>query len=189
VKATGKFGLRGIGAVLSAALLALEPVAAYDAPLDPSAVREAYFLGRRSDQTREKFLETYKKRLPLPEKGPYVSEIELLTPYAQVVDVARQHTAGYSAQQAAEDYKKRGDIIQVHVRIELTPTYGQIEPSANSKDPRAGKGITLRREDFWKGFECRLTQGDKAIESYDTYGEPIFVRSSTASGGLTGAQV
>src|SRR5713101_3160295 len=153
MKATRQFGLRGIGVMLSAALLALQPVAAYDAPLDPSAVREAYFLGQRSDERRTKFFEAYLKHLALPEKGPYVSEIELLTPYAQVVDVSRQHTGAYSAQQAAEDYKKRGDTIQVRVRIELTPTYGQLDQAPKQKDPREEKGLRLRREDFWKSFK------------------------------------
>lgn len=190
MKATRQFGLRGIGAMLSAALLALQPVAAYDAPLDPSAVREAYFLGQRSDEKRAKFFEAYLKHLALPEKGPYVSEIELLTPYAQVVDVSRQHTGAYNAQQAAEDYKKRGDSIQVRMRIEFTPSYGPIESLPPSRDSRAGPGIPIRRDDFWKDFQIRLSQAGKTIEPLDTYGEPIFNRSSGVGwGGLAGAQV
>src|SRR5215472_5211332 len=106
-----KIALKRSAAVIAAAVVGWQPVLAYEAPLEPNAVREAYFLGQRNDDARAKFFAAYVKHFALPQKGPYVSEIELLTPYAQVVDVSRQHTAGYSAQQAAEDYKKRGNMI------------------------------------------------------------------------------
>lgn len=40
-----------------------------------------------------------------PPQGPYISEIRLLTPYAQAVDISRHKTLGYSAQQAEAEYK------------------------------------------------------------------------------------
>lgn len=60
-------------------------LAAYDFPLDSESIREAYFLGRRNDEKTIKCLASYFKRLPLPEKGPHISEISLYTPYAQIV--------------------------------------------------------------------------------------------------------
>jgi len=156
------------------------PLWAYDAPLQPAAIRDAYFLGQRSDGARETFLAAYVKRFPLPEKGPYVSEIELLTPYAQVVSVSAQHTVGYSAQQAAEDYKNRGDLIQVRVRIELTPTYGAIAPKEKNRG-----GIPLRTEDFWKSFQITLRQSNGSIGPLRTRSEPIYLES----GALAGTQV
>ncbi len=47
----------------------------YDKQLDSEAVREAYFLGPRSDQKTNEFLYSYMKRLPMPERGPYVSDL------------------------------------------------------------------------------------------------------------------
>jgi hypothetical protein len=60
-------------------------LAAYDFPLDSESIREAYFLGRCNDEKTIKCLASYFKRLPLPEKGPHISEISLYTPYAQIV--------------------------------------------------------------------------------------------------------
>jgi hypothetical protein len=186
----GRTALRTSAGFLASACLISQTLLAYEVPLESRSVREGYFLGQRNDEKRAKFLESYRKHLPLPEKGPYISEIELLTPYAQVVDVSRQRTMGYSAQQAEEDYKKRGDTILVHVRIEFTPSYGAIESPPPTRDSRAGPGLPIRRDDFWKDFQIRLSQGGRTIESIYTYGEPVFIRSSGAGwGGLAGAQV
>jgi hypothetical protein len=111
---------------------------AYDHPLTDEAVRDAYFLGQDLDRSNE-FFAQYTQTLPVPDSGPQVAEIELLTPYAQVVDVSRSHPMGYSAQQAAADYKKRGDSIQVRVKVLFTPTY-------------AGA------DDFWRGVSVGLVQ-------------------------------
>src|SRR5205823_8474915 len=96
---------------------------AVEFPLSDTSIREAYFLGQRNDQKTSDFLKLYAKFLPLPQKGPYVSEIHLLTPYAQIVADSSRHSVGYSAQQAAADYHGRGDTILLQVRIEFTVTY------------------------------------------------------------------
>ena len=94
----------------------------YDHPLTDEVVRDAYFLGQDLDRSND-FFARYTQALPVPDSGPQVAEIELLTPYAQVVQVSHEHPMGYSAQQAAADYKKRGDSIQVRVKVLFTPTY------------------------------------------------------------------
>jgi hypothetical protein len=104
------------------ALLVAQPALAYDHPLTDEAVRDAYFLGQDADRAAD-FLSKYVQTPPLPDNGPHVSRIELSTPYAQVVEVSQQHSVGYSAQDAAADYKKRGDTILVSVQIMFTPTY------------------------------------------------------------------
>jgi hypothetical protein len=111
---------------------------AYDHPLADEAVRDAYFLGQDLDRSND-FLAQYTQSLPVPDNGPQVAEIELLTPYAQVVQVSRSHPMGYSAQQAAADYKKRGDSIQVRVKVLFTPTY-------------------TGADDFWRGVSVGLVQ-------------------------------
>ena len=109
--------------VLLALGLALPSLRAYDTYLSDTAVREAYFLGQRNDGKTRAFFEPYTKHLPLPRSGPYVSEIHLLTPLAQVVKVSSRTTGGYSAQQAQLDYRDRGDSLLLEVHIEFTPTY------------------------------------------------------------------
>src|SRR6266852_3475527 len=89
---------------LSLLLATPPPASAFLIPLSDTAVRQAYFLGQRNDQKTADLFKLYTVSLPLPDKGPHVSEIRLLTPYAQVVFNSAQHSVGYSAQQAAADY-------------------------------------------------------------------------------------
>jgi len=110
----------------------------YDHPLTDEVVRDAYFLGQDLDRSND-FFARYTQALPVPDSGPQVAEIELLTPYAQVVQVSHEHPMGYSAQQAAADYKKRGDFIQVRVKVLFTPTY-------------------TGADDFWRGVSVGLVQ-------------------------------
>jgi hypothetical protein len=172
-EASGRTRLARSAASLLLTAFLIAPAAAYEAPLDPHSIREAYFLGQRNDEKMARFLDTYVKHLPPPEKGPYISEIQLLTPYAQVVDLSRQKTVGYSAQQAEQDYRDHGDTIRVRVRIEFTATYGLVEAQ---KATRSGTspGFTLRPEDFWKQFKVGLSQKDQWVEPLDTYGEPTY---------------
>jgi hypothetical protein len=112
---------------------------AYSHPLTDESVRDAYFLGQDSDRAAT-FLEQYQKALPVPQTGPHVSQIQLSTPYAQVVEDSQARSVGYSAQDATAAYRKRGDFIVVRVRVLFTPTY------------------TDRAEAFWRGVSVGLVQ-------------------------------
>jgi len=127
-----------LGAV-TLTLLLPAPGFAFDHPLSDAQVRDAYFLGQDADRSAD-FLSKYVQDLPVPDKGPHVSQVELSTPYAQVVQISRQHTDDYSAQQAAADYKSRGDSIRLQVQVMFTPTY-----------PNGG-------EDFWSSVSVGLVQ-------------------------------
>ena len=174
---------------LAALLLAAQALFAYDVPLSSHSVREAYFLGQRNDQKTTDFLGLYKRRLPLPKSGPHVAEIELLTPYAQVVQVSRRHSVGYSAQQAEKDYQGRGDILRVRVLLNLTPTYPVAMACQSAQNAADQQGIELRTEDFWQDFRFQLRQKDAAFEPLDLRGEPVYEHDARGSGGLAGAQV
>jgi hypothetical protein len=78
--------------------------------------------------------------LPVPEHGPHVAEIELRTPYWQVVEASHEKAVGYSAQQAGADYRRRGDFIQVRVKVLFTPTYSSAS------------------DDFWRQVSVALVQ-------------------------------
>jgi hypothetical protein len=71
--------------------------------LSDTAVREAYFLGQRHDESLTKFLNKYTVFPPPPKVGPYISSVAFFTPYAQVVQLSDRHASGYSAQQAQLD--------------------------------------------------------------------------------------
>jgi hypothetical protein len=55
------------------------PAAGFDATLSDTAVREAYFMGQRHDETMARFLDSYDKHLARPKSGPYVSSVAFLT--------------------------------------------------------------------------------------------------------------
>lgn len=112
---------------------------AYDHPLSDKAVRDAYFIGQDVKNVNQ-FLAPYSQSLPVPDSGPYVAEIALSTPFVQVVEASAQHSVGYSAGQAAEDYRRRGDFIAVRVKVLFTPTY-----------PNPGN-------DFWRSVSVGLIQ-------------------------------
>ncbi len=152
------------------ALLLSPPAFALEMPLSSEAVREAYFLGQRRDETMAKFFETYRQHLPAPKSGPHVSTVELLTPYAEAVDLSRQRTLGYSAQQAQLDYQHRGNRVRIVVHVEYTPTYGH-----------GTRGS-------WKDFQVQLSQQGETLEAKSVRYESVHVGTGGKGGGswLTG---
>ena len=162
-------------ASLVTALLLFSPSNwAYEVPLASRSVRDAYFLGQRNNEDTDAFLKTYTRRFAIPPQGPYISEIRLLTPYAQAVDISRHKTLGYSAQQAEAEYKKRGDSLLVRVRIDFTPTYNDVIRINPTKDDGSQPIIAPRPEDFWKDFRFLLTQDDEPLQYRNVSGDPQF---------------
>lgn len=180
--------LRSSLAAVTAVLLVLTPVFAFESPLSEKTIREAYFLGQHHDSSTQSALKPYVHALPAPHSGPYISEIRLFTPYAQVIEASSAQSAGYSAQQAAADYHSHADTIVVRFHIEFTPSYGYIESSRDRDDLAAEKGISLRTEDFWQAFNTGLSQNDQWIEPLSREGEPIYARSEDG-GSMIGAYV
>src|ERR1700733_9373778 len=102
---------KNLSAVLTFALAAAAPIALpYEATLTPAALHDAYVLGQRNDQTTAESLDPYSKQVTGAAEGgtAHLSEIEVLTPFAQVVDESRQKLSGFSEQQAQAAYHKRG---------------------------------------------------------------------------------
>lgn len=166
--------LRPICAALSAWLLLIATCDAFELPLSDQTLREAYFIGQHHDASTEAALKPYVHHLPVPQKGPYISEIRFLTPYAQVIDVSNSRSSGYSAQQSAADYRARTDTILVRVRIEFSATYSLLEAESDAKNTSAQKGIKIRQEDFWKAFHVGLSQNDDWIEPLSIDGEATY---------------
>jgi hypothetical protein len=68
-----------IAAVASTLLIAL-PALAYQYPLSSTDIRDAYFIGARNDELTAAFFADYTKHLPMPESGPYVSDVSIGAP-------------------------------------------------------------------------------------------------------------
>ena len=182
--------LRSFISTMAAGLL-LNPPSVLGATLSDEAVREAYFLGQRNDEKTAHFLETYRRRFSLPQTGLYVSEIEFFTPYAETVDLSRQRTFGYSAQQAALEYLDRGDVFRLRVRVFFTDTYSErTYAQASTQKPKRNSAAPLaqKRSTNWQGFQVQLRQKDKIIEPLEIPGVPVF-RGYTVEGVYYGFDV
>lgn len=175
----------GLQPRISATILSLcvaQSAAAFVYPLSEEAIREAYFFGRSTDRQKVvEFLRQYTRRFQPQNAGPGVWEIELHTPYEQVVLRSWENWAGYSAQQAQIDYAAQPGLIKVRVFLFV----GGGDPgSANLYSDSQGR-ILDRRENFWREFRFRLTQ-EHVIEPGKLEGKPLYSRRGR---GLSGAEV
>jgi hypothetical protein len=164
---------------------------AFDIPLSDEAIREAYFLGQRRDEKTAQFFEKYNRRLTPPESGPYISDIAFFTPYANAVELSRQNSLGYSAQDALQAYKKHGDIVSVVITIVFTASYGALlEKPVNSRSGST-RGYQFRSANFWRDFSYRLFQHDELIEPLDFSGQATYAGNGDSSGSsdLSGAVI
>src|SRR3989441_3116714 len=140
-------------ACLLAALLVCPPAFAFDTPLSDQAVREAYFLGQRRDESFSAFLNKYTKFLPPPKTGPHIYSVTFFTPFALLVQESSQHTSGYSAQQAALDHRDQPEFVRIVVQIQLTDSYGAYIIRPTSSRSGSSAGFVPRPYDFWKDFD------------------------------------
>ena len=98
--------------ILAAALLLSPSSFAFDSPLSDQAVREAYFLGQRRDESFASFMDKYTKHLTPPKMGPHIASITFFTPFALAAQLSSQHSSGYSAQQAALDHRGQAESVR-----------------------------------------------------------------------------
>jgi hypothetical protein len=157
---------------------------AFDTPLFEEAVREAYFLGQHNNQSTLSFFNPYIRVLPKPDKGAYIAEVEVYTPYVQIVEASRRRSMGYSAQQAEQDYRHHHDKLYVRVRIDFTDTYGALELYRSAKSDREHSGADQPLPDFYRDFRVGLSQRsgssreDQWIEPLRIILQPSYVRNS-----------
>jgi hypothetical protein len=164
--------------LLALCLANCRTAAAYEVPLSPAALHEAYILGQRNDQTTASFRNPYSKQITEESKAPHIAEIQILTPFAQVVDLSRQFTSGYSEEQAAREYHQRGDTVVVRILLMLPAAYPKPEPTSNetpvppqqSPPPNAA----LQPENFWQNFRFDIKQHGKTIATRSIHNKPIY---------------
>ena len=179
--------LRCCAAVLAAGLLLCPPSFGYDTPLSDQAVREAYFLGQRRDESMYAFLNKYTKLLPPPKTGPHIASVTFFTPFALLVQHSSRQS-GYSAQRAAIDHKAHDEIAEIQVEIQFTPSYGAIIATPTHSRSGSPIAIQFRSPEFWRAFKYRIFDGDEEITTEDISGEPQYACSEGGCS-LTGAIV
>src|SRR5947209_2931608 len=144
--------LRSSLALLTSALLLCTPAIAFNTPLSDQAVREAYFLGQRRDESMMAFLNKHTKALPPPKTGPYISSVTFLTPFALLVQYSSRQS-DYSAQRAALDHRSHGETVEISIEIVLTQSYGAIISTPTNSRSGSPNGIRLRSPEFWRSFK------------------------------------
>jgi hypothetical protein len=175
-------GNRFIAVALIVCFMAARNAIALIEPLQPEAVREAYFFGRSSDRAKVmEFLGQYTRRFELRSAGPNAGYIELRTPYQQVVLRSWEKQADYSAQRAQIDYSAQSGLIQVRVYIWLD---GAKTGSADLYSDSQGR-VLDRRENFWREYRFRVTQ-EHTMEPKKIEGKPLYSRRGR---GLASAEV
>jgi hypothetical protein len=173
-------------ALLLSALLISPALQAFNSPLSDEAIREAYFLGQRRDENMARFLAKYRQHLTAPETGPYVASVELLTPFARVILRSSQQTVGYSAQQAAEEFREKSESVAISVEVLLTASFGPIIAHPTSERSGSPIGYMLRSSDFWKDIQVQVMVDEKVLKPAHFSGEPNY-RCGEDGCDLTGA--
>ena len=172
-------------ALLTAIILLSAPTLAFDTPLSDTAVREAYFLGQRHDDSLGKLMDKYVLYLEPPKTGPYIQSVSFLTPYILTALYSSQQVSIYSAQQAQLDHLKTPEVVRVTVQIFLTDSYAAYSAAMGS-DSHSAKGVFVRPPDFWRDFRLRVFQKDQLVIPTGAKGEPQF-RCDDSSCILSGA--
>lgn len=162
--------------IATLALVLAFPALAYRYPLSSSDIRDAYLLGTRRDSLTADFLAKYRHDLRIPRTGPWISDVIIATPYAQVVEIG-QSDQNPDSQQAEIDLAKKSFPLIVRVGINFTGTY----PSLPTDPPAPRVPIP----DFEKDFKVRASQRGKKIEKSSL--KTILLDSGDGDGQITGA--
>jgi len=172
---------------LTAGLLASAPAFAYQSPLSDLAVRDAYFLGKRGDDSLARILIRSTKFLPPPSAGPYIYSIAFLTPFT-LLALHSSRQVNYSAQQAKKEHRAEEEIVVIQVEVFLTVSYGPYLTRPVSSRSDAPIGFQFRSSSFWRDIRFHVTEREEERIPTAVHGQPTY---SCSEGGcvLTGAMI
>jgi len=157
---------------------------AYARELGRSSIREAVFLGK--NQTRSAaFLRDYIHTLPVPEKGVHVEQIEISTPFKQVVLKSRSSQGGYNPVAAVDEVERQPPPVAVEVTLKLTPSFPAHTPYTS---PVAFGAVEFRDPNFWREFQIEVAQQGK-LEPRGVQGRPLYSCTVEGPCWLVGAVV
>jgi len=175
-------------ALFTAATLLPVPALAFQSPLSDEAVREAYFLGQRHDESMARALSRYTQFLPPPETGPHIYSVTFYTPFALLV----QHSSrqlNYSAQQAAKDHHADDETVLIEIQIFLTPSYAAVVPTPTGSRSDRHISFRLRPSDFWQTFKYQVFDDNDELTVVNLTGEPTYTCFRGGPCDLNGAAV
>ena len=156
-------------------LLVAPGLPAYEVPLSPASLHDAWVLGQRNDQATAESLTPYLKQITEGSQGgAHIAEIEVLTPFSQVVDQSRQNLSGYTEQQAAQDYRQRGDMVVVRVLLMLPSAFPKRDSGPAAASPSQAQETALRPENFWQNFRFNVKQHGKILATRSIHNKPVY---------------
>jgi len=101
--------------------LAIVPAAfAYEYPLSPSVIREAYFLGSGPKGASTGFYSKYIHNLAIPATAPPASYVSIETPYLQIAEHSR-NTPNYDAQDAVKEFQNKPMTFRIFAEVYYKP--------------------------------------------------------------------
>jgi hypothetical protein len=106
--------------VMTLSLALALPVSAYEYPLTSTAIRDAYFLGRRQGGLGTEFLAEYRHAIPSLRVEEFTSFAKIETPFVQVA-LQSSRKLNYSAQDAVEDFRDKPLAFRIHLEICYMP--------------------------------------------------------------------
>ena len=159
--------------LLALSICSLRTVIAYQTKLDSAAIEEACMIGQRNDKATAEFVAPYLKQVTEEGlDGLHRADIEILTPYLQIVDRARNATKGYSLIEATKDYRQHPDTVLIRVILILPANYPTPQP--DGAPPAACDNVALEPANFWNNFTFLVEQRGKAISPLSTKSEPVY---------------
>jgi len=173
-------------AFLTSALLISAPSLAYQTPLSDLAVRDAYFLGKGSDNSLARLLLRSTKFLPPPSTGPYIHSVAFLTPFT-LLSLHSSRQLNYSAQQANKEHHAEEEIVVIQVEVLLTESYGPYITRRVSSRSDAPIGFEFRSASFWRDIRFHVTEREEERIPTALHGQPTYFCSGEGGCHLTGA--
>jgi len=144
------------------------PAVAFEYPLSSIAIREAYFLGKADGNKRAAAFEKYTQHPPVPKTGPYVSMIQVETPFLVIADSVSQQVSNYFSPDALQEFLDKPVEFRVRTQILVRNAYS------------LGDGrIVVNRVAPWSDYSVQLlqdqeTEKDKEVRPQTTLGWPLY---------------
>ena len=124
---------------LASCLFAAPAFAGYEYPLPSPEIRNAYFLGQRDDSQTAEFLSPYALKFTKSQTGDYViTEVDVLTPYVQVIQRGARQTPGDSEVQTETDLVAHP--FRFIVKVVVAYSYSHIAHIGPANDSSRGTG-------------------------------------------------
>ena len=162
---------RYIPVVLVASLARLSICAlktpAFQNPLSPEAISDAYAIATGDAAKRTAVFAEYTHQFGIPNEGPQIASIELETPFACVVDQIARNSANFHEPDAQEEFVGRPGEFKVQTVVLLTATW----PSAKNGVPIGGG--------YLKNIDVHLKQGDVEVSPRSVIRTPIYREHAT----------